>query len=71
MDLKKAFELFKKSIFSGILLSIGCIAYLKVGGVLRKLHRELSERIFCLHPNNYTLRRFDALSELQNGSRRD
>ena len=34
MDLKKAFELFKKSIFSGILLSIGCIDYLKVGGVL-------------------------------------
>ena len=34
MDLKTAFELFKKSIFSGILLSIGCIAYLKVGGVL-------------------------------------
>ena len=34
MNLKESFETFKKAIFSGILLSIGCMAYLKVGGLI-------------------------------------
>ena len=34
MNLKESFETFKKAIFSGILLSIGCMVYLKIGGVI-------------------------------------
>lgn len=34
MNLKESFETFKKAIFSGILLSIGCMVYLKVGGLI-------------------------------------
>ena len=34
MNLKESFETFKKAMFSGILLSIGCMAYLKVGGLI-------------------------------------